>query len=183
MRALYSLMRGITRFNDRFGKWVSYLLLAIFVLLIAEITIRLVSGSPVVWTGELSQLLFGAYAALSGGYVMAHHGHVNVDLLYTRFSPRTKAVVDVLTASMFFVFMGALIYFGSSMAYESMSFWERSQSAWNPPIWPVKLAIPVGAVLLFIQGTVKFVQDVLIALNVPPPEGVTSWHYVPEEHA
>jgi len=183
MRALNAIMRGITGFNHWLGKWVSYLMLVVFVLLLAEVGIRLVMGSPVVWTGELAQLVFGAYAVLSGGYIMAHHGHVNVDLLYSRFSPRVKAVVDIFTSVLFFVFVGALVYFGSSMAYESMEFWERSQSAWNPPIWPVKLAIPVGAVLLLLQGIVKLIQDILTALDVAPPPGQASWYYVPEEKA
>lgn len=180
MQTLHALMRGITRMNLWLGKWVSYLLLVVFLLLIAEVTIRYIVGAPVVWTGELSQMLFGVYAVLSGGYIMARNGHVNVDLLHSTFAPRTKAVVDIFTSVLFFIFVGALLYFGSSLAYESMSFWERSQSAWNPPIWPVKLAIPVGAALLLLQGLVKLIQDILTALGIEPPQG-QSWHFEPEE--
>jgi TRAP-type mannitol/chloroaromatic compound transport system permease small subunit len=180
MRILHAFMRGVTRLNNWLGKWVAYLLLVIFVLLIAEVSFRYLLGSPAVWTGELSQMLFGIYAVLSGGYIMAHNGHVNVDLLHSQFSPRVKAIVDIFTSVLFFIFVGALLYFGSSMAYESMSFWERSQSAWNPPIWPVKLAIPVGAALLLLQGLVKLIQDILTALKIEPPQG-QSWHFEPEE--
>jgi TRAP-type mannitol/chloroaromatic compound transport system permease small subunit len=179
MRILHAFMRGVTRLNNWLGKWVAYLLLVIFLLLLAEVGSRYVVGSPAVWTGELSQMLFGIYAVLSGGYIMAHNGHVNVDLLHSQFSPRVKAIVDIFTSVLFFIFVGALLYFGSSLAYESMSFWERSQSAWNPPIWPVKLAIPVGAALLLLQGLVKLLQDILTALNIEPPQG-QSWHFEPE---
>lgn len=180
MRGLYAVMRGITRLNDWLGRWVAYLLLAIFALLVAEVATRYLLGAPKVWTNELAQMLFGVYAVLSGGYVMAHYGHVNVDLLYSRFSPRAKAVIDVFTSALFFAFVIVLLYFGASLAEESMSFWERSQSAWDPPIWPVKLMIPVGAALLLLQGIVKFIQDLLTALGAAPPQG-QSWHYVPEE--
>lgn len=168
MPALEAALRAVTRFNDWLGKWLSLLMLVIFALLIAEVFFRYVAGAPKVWTGELTQMLFGVYAVLSGGYIMAHRGHVNVDIVYSRFSPRTRAIVDIFTSLLFFLFVGALLYFGSSLAYESMSFWERSQSAWDPPIWPVKLAIPVGAALLLMQGIVKLVQDVLIALGGEP---------------
>jgi TRAP-type mannitol/chloroaromatic compound transport system permease small subunit len=170
MRALHALMRGISWLNDRIGRAVSLLLLAIFVLLIAEVFFRYLAGAPKVWTGELTQMLFGLYAVLSGGYIMAHGGHVNVDLLYSRLSARTRAVIDIFTSVLFFLFVGALLYFGSSLAWESVSFWEHSQSAWDPPIWPIKLAIPVGAALLLLQGFVKLAQDVLIALGADAPE-------------
>jgi TRAP-type mannitol/chloroaromatic compound transport system permease small subunit len=169
MRALHAAMRGITRFNDWLGRSVSLLLLAIFALLIAEVFFRYLAGAPKVWTGELTQLLFGVYAVLSGGYIMAHGGHVNVDILYSRLSPRTRAVIDVFTSLLFLVFVGALLYFGSALAWESMSFWEHSQSAWDPPIWPIKLAIPVGAALLLLQGIVKLLQDIMAAFGIEPP--------------
>lgn len=170
MRALHAAMRGITRFNDWLGRWVSLLLLAIFALLIAEVVFRYVAGAPKVWTSELTQLLFGIYAVLSGGYIMAHGGHVNVDILHARLPPRARAAIDVFTSFLFFVFVGALLYFGSALAWESISFWEHSQSAWDPPIWPVKLAIPIGAGLLLLQGIVKLLQDIMAALGVETPE-------------
>lgn len=162
------LMRAITRANDWIGRAASLLLLGIFLLLLAEVFFRYVSGAPKVWTGELTQMLFGVYAVLAGGYIMARGGHVNVDILYSRFPERVRAVVDVVTSTLFFIFLGALVWFGSSLAWESIEFWEHSQSAWNPPIWPVKLAIPIGAVLLLLQGCVKFIQDVRVALGMPP---------------
>jgi TRAP-type mannitol/chloroaromatic compound transport system permease small subunit len=172
MRALHTAMRGITRFNDWLGRSVALLLLAIFALLIAEVFFRYVAGAPKVWTGELTQLLFGLYAVLSGGYIMAHGGHVNVDILYSRLPRRARAAIDVFTSFLFLVFVGALLYFGSALAWESTSFWETSQSAWDPPIWPVKLAIPIGAALLLLQGIAKLLQDIMAVLGIEPPEAL-----------
>ncbi|MBE0626075.1 MAG: TRAP transporter small permease subunit [Burkholderiales bacterium] len=180
MQVLHRAMRGITRFNDRLGTWVSLLLLAIFVLLIAEVLFRYAAGAPKVWTSELTQLLFGLYAVLSGGYIMAHGGHVNVDILHSRLAPRVRAVVDVFSSFLFLVFTGALLYFGSAMAWESISFWEHSQSAWDPPIWPVKLAIPVGAGLLLLQGIVKLLRDVMVAFGIEPPESLPGMDKIEE---
>jgi len=135
---------------------------------------RYFAGAPKVWTGELTQLLFGIYAVLSGGYIMAHGGHVNVDILYSRLSPRKRAVIDAFTSLLFLVFVGALLYFGSALAWESISFWEHSQSAWDPPIWPVKAAIPIGAVLLLLQGIVKLLQDLMAVFGIEPPATPTS---------
>lgn len=179
MHALHAVLRDVTRLNDWLGRIVALLLLVMFALLIVEVFFRYALASPTVWTNEFTQMLFGAYAVLSGGYIMAHDGHVNVDILYSRLSPRGRATLDIFTSVLFFIFVGTLVYFGSSLAYESMSFWERSQSAWNPPIWPVKLMIPVGAVLLLLQGLVKLIRDILTALGIDPPQG-QCWHDINE---
>jgi len=66
----------------------------------------------------------------------------------------------------FFIFTLTLLWFGIEMAWNSISDWETSYSAWNPPIWPVKLAIPVGTALLVLQGLAKLLQDITVAFNL-----------------
>jgi TRAP-type mannitol/chloroaromatic compound transport system permease small subunit len=168
MRLIHAYIKGITWLNEYIGRWVAYLIFIIFALLLLEVFMRYLFSSPTSWTNELGQMLFGAYVVLSGGYVMAHRDHVNVDLLYSSFAPRTRAWVDIFTSSMFFLFMAALLYFGSSMAWESIQGMETSYSAWNPPIWPIKAMIPLGTLLLLLQGIAKLLQDILIALGHEP---------------
>ena len=47
------------------------------------------------------------------------------------------------------------------LAWESLSICERSNSAWQPPIYPVKMMIPIGAFLLLLQGIAKLIRDIL----------------------
>ena len=58
-----------------------------------------------------------------------------------------------------------LVYYGGSLAWESLSTLEHSQSAWNPPIYPVKLTIPLGAGLLLLQGIAKLIRDILFLVK------------------
>ena len=81
--------------------------------------------------------------------------------------------MKLLIASFNFIFTLALLWFGIDMAQESMSSWETSYSAWNPPIWPVKLAIPIGTALLVLQGLVKLLEDIAVAFNLD--------YYTPQE--
>jgi TRAP-type mannitol/chloroaromatic compound transport system permease small subunit len=176
MRGLRQFMRIVTRFNNWVGAWFSYAVFLLTVLLLADVFMRYLIGRPAIWTAESAQLLFGAYAVLSGGYLMAQGAHVNVDIFYARFSPRTKAAVDVFTSVLTFLFVGALVYFGSAMAWESVQRWETSASAWNPPIWPIRLAIPVGATLLLLQAIVKLIQDILTLQGIEPEVHVERAH-------
>lgn len=163
MAALQGFARIVTAINHWIGRWAAYLVIPIFLMLMAEVFLRYFAGKPVVWTNELSQMLFGVSAVLSGGYLMAHSGHANVDILSARLAPRARAAVDIFTSILFFLFVGALLYYGAALAFESVQRLEHSQSAWNPPIWPVKLCIPIGALLLLLQGIVKLIDDILVA--------------------
>lgn len=168
MRTLNTAMNGITRLNNLIGRLISLLVVFMTAFLLIEVFCRYVLSSPTVWANELTQLVFGFYAIMSGGYILVHRGHVNVDIFYSTFSRRGKAIIDVFTSVLFFMFLAALLYFGSSMAYESVALKETSFSAWNAPVWPVKLAIPVGCVLLLLQGLVKLAHDICAMLYPEP---------------
>ncbi len=155
--------------NDRLGRILSLGILLIFGLLILEVALRYLFNSPTVWANELTQMIFGAYVVLSGGHLLWCGGHVNVDILYSRLAPRTKALMDVLTSSVFFAFCLMLLYYGGSLALESLGRWEHSQSPWNPPLYPVKLTIPLGALLVLMQGTAKLLRDILILAGKKEP--------------
>jgi len=62
-----------------------------------------------------------------------------------------------------------LFVYGGSLAWDSLSRFEHSQSAWNPPLYPVKLMIPLGALLLMLQGLAKLILDFFILLDIEPP--------------
>ena len=131
-----------------------------------EVVLRYFFNSPTVWANELAQMLFGAYAILAGGYILRSGGHVNVDILYSRLPRKTRAAQDVVTSSLFFLFCGMLLIYGGSLAWDSLSRFEHSQSAWNPPLYPAKLMIPLAALLLILQGLAKLIQDILIFLGI-----------------
>jgi TRAP-type mannitol/chloroaromatic compound transport system permease small subunit len=168
MRLLHAFINGITRLNDWVGRLVSLLVFVMFVVLLLGVFYRYLLDAPRVWTTELTQFVFGLYAVMSGGYVMAHRGHVNVDLLYSALPRRARAALDVLTSTLFFLFVVTLLYYGGVIAWESVDTMETSYSAWNPPVWPFKIAIPVAALLLLLQGIAKLVEDIAIAVGAIP---------------
>lgn len=179
MPTLLTVTNAVTRLNDWLGRWVSYLVLVLFALLLLEVGLRYILREPTVWTNELAQMLFGAYTVLAGAYLLAHKAHVNVDILYTRFPRRVRAAVDIVTSILLFLFAWVLLTQGGSLAWESLERLEHSQSAWNPPVWPVKLTLPLAAGLLLLQGIVKLIHDVLAVLGLDA-EGGTEDDGAPE---
>ena len=164
---MLKLARTITRLNRRVGATAAWLILVMFAMLLVDVAMRYLVGRPSIWTSEFTQLIFGFYAVIGGGYLLAERGHVNVDIFYGHFSRKRKALVDIATSWLFFLFLAVLLWQGSSMAYESVEKLETSQSIWNPQIWPVKLAIPVAGVLLLLQGIVRLIADIRVLMGLP----------------
>jgi TRAP-type mannitol/chloroaromatic compound transport system permease small subunit len=132
----------------------------------ADVIMRYVVGSAAIWTSEAAQLIFGIYAVIAGGWLLVDRAHVNVDIIYGRYSRRGKAKIDLWTSFLCFLFLFVLIWQGSDMAWDSITRFETSQSIWNPYIWPVKLVIPVAGVLLLLQALVRLYSDIRSARGI-----------------
>jgi TRAP-type mannitol/chloroaromatic compound transport system permease small subunit len=130
-----------------------------------EIIARAFFNAPTVWAHELSVMIFGALGILGGAYTLRYRGHVNMDLFYINFSVRGKAILDVISFPFFLVFCITMIWLGWEFAFRSVSCLEVSQSDWAPPIWPIKLCIPLGAFLLLLQGCANLISDIYTAVT------------------
>ena len=68
---------------------------------------------------------------------------------------------NIITFALFLLFCGMLLIYGGSLAWESISILEHSNSAWGVPLYPAKMMIPLGALFLLLQGIVKLIRDIL----------------------
>jgi len=158
-------LKAIDRINEQTGKSVSYLIIFLVGVILYEIVVRYLFNSPTIWAHETSQMIYGAYVILLGGYVLQRGGHVNVELLYLRFKPRTRAIIDLFTWLLFFYFCGVLLLKGWEMAWDSFKFRETEPTAFAPPVYPIKMMIPLGAFLILLQGLAKFIKDLTLAIS------------------
>lgn len=169
---MLQLARVITRVNRFIGRWVSLAVLVIFALLLADVIMRYLVGRPTIWTAELATLIFGAYAIIGGGYLLAERGHVNVDIIYGALPQKRRSLMDVLTWPLFLLFVGVLLWQGWDIATEAIEDWERSNSVWKAPLWPTKALIPVAAILLLLQGFVRLWADIRVLRGLPVPDDI-----------
>lgn len=171
MGPVTAFARLITTLNVWIGRVFSYVVLILFVLLLGDVVMRYVLGNPISWSAQTSKMIFGVYAIIGGGYLLARRDHVKVDLFYANFSARQKAIADIVTSVLFFLFIGVLVREAWLMAADSVSSWEVSyETTWRPWIWPSKVMIVVAAVLLLLQGIIKLIADVMIVLGIPVDE-------------
>lgn len=148
---------------DAISKWSGYVVmfgtLVITLLLTTEVVARYVFNAPTLWATESTSIAFGVMVLIAGAYVLLTGGHVKMDALYDHLSPRRKAALDIFTSVFFFTFCGILLWNGIPMAIKAIVLQEHSQSAWGAPWWPTKIAIPIGAFLILLQGSAKLIRD------------------------
>ena len=152
---------------DRLNSWVGrFWALAIFGVTLAvlyEVISRGAFGQGTLWSNETTVYLSAIAYLIGGGYALAHRRHVRIDLIYERLSPRARASLDLFTFVFFLLYAGALIWVGTTMGWTSFQQGEGTGTPWNPPIWPVKLAIPLAALLLLLQGIANLLRDIGVA--------------------
>jgi len=162
MKTLKSIVKAIDTISEWTGRIVSWLLLLLMALAVFEVFTRRILGKPTIWTFEVSGFTLAAVVMLALGYTLLHKGHVSVDLMYSRFSRKTRALVDIIT---FFPFIGMFCYVflveGTRFAATSWSMLERTPSALNAPIYPIKTLIPVGALLLTIVAVSQLIKSIV----------------------
>lgn len=166
---LKPVARGVNTTNEWIGRILSVGILPITLLVVFEVVMRYALRSPTVWGTELLAQLFAGYILLGGGYTLLHRAHVNMDVVYVRLSPRTQAVLDVITAAVVFLYCIMLIQQGGRLALESWELGRTSGTDWNPPLFPVQALLPLGAFLMLIQAAIKFARDLAFALTGRDP--------------
>ena len=62
----------------------------------------------------------------------------------------------MVTWLFFFLFIGAVTYYGWDSFYMSYVRQAHSHSAWGPPLWPWRLTVPIACGLLLLQGVVVY---------------------------
>ena len=157
--------------NEWIGRVAAFLILVIIAVTLFEVVMRYVFDAPTVWAMETSGLLQMNYVMLGGGYTLLHKGHVRVDVVYARFSPRGQAIADLtITTVLFFCFTGALLYYGTMyVALKSFMIKELSSSGiWYGQIWPFKQIIPIGTVLIMLQFVLLMIRDFRVLFATRP---------------
>ena len=151
----------IDKLNGFVGEFICYWSIIAVFAYYYEVIARYFFNSPTNWAHEGMFLMFGMQYMLAAGYTLREGGHVYVDIVYNRFSDRTKALVDVLTSVFFFIFSLAILWTGWTFFKDSVQIWEVSFTEWAIAYWPVKLAIPLGALLLTLQGFTRLFKDII----------------------
>jgi TRAP-type mannitol/chloroaromatic compound transport system permease small subunit len=156
---------GLEWLNVRVGQFVAYWAVISVFAYYYEVIARYVFNSPTNWVHESMFLMYGMQYMLCGAYAYREDQHVRVDVFYSKFSPRGKAIADIFTSVFFFIFILTLLWTGTRFALDAITNGEVSFTEWGIQYWAVKLTMPIGAALMALQGLSKLIKDVIIVTS------------------
>jgi len=163
MKRLLKALRLVDSVNEWVGKVFSFLILFLAVIVGYEIFMRYVLNRPTVWVNEMSAMLFGTFTILGGAFTARYNGHVGMDVVYGALSKRWRAGLDVISFFLLFLpFLGVLVWKGGASAWRSVMMLEHDSTQWGPPLYPIRIMLPVGGFLFLLQVSAKLVRDLII---------------------
>lgn len=157
--------------NYRAGQIIALLMVPLIVVVVFEVIsrnsfailqnagfeelARSLGLGPTLWVYDTSRMIAGVLFMAAAGYGLMRGVHIRADFLYRNWTDKTQATVDASLYLLFFI--PSMIFFtvvASQFWWLAFSRGETMQidSAWGPLLWPARLAMPVGGLLLLLQG-------------------------------
>ena len=158
-------MSVIDNISGYTGKFYGVLIVALVLVMVVEVVMRYVFNRPIMGIQDVDCAYFGAFYTMAAAYALLEGAHVRVDVVWSQFSHRNRAIIDLITFPFFALFLGGLLY--TSWIFAMNATWiagvglnlEVDQSHLRLPLYPLKWTLFIGTVLLTAQALVKLVHD------------------------
>jgi len=158
-RVIKAYVRYVDALNRAVGTVILYMIFVMMAVLLFGSISRYVFNASFLWVIEMSQFLMAAYYLLGGGYSLQMESHVRMDVFYERWAPRSRAFWDSLTAFCLVFYLGFLTLGGVSSTSYALEYGQKNYSAWGPLMWPIKMIMTIGIVLMLLQAISIFFKD------------------------
>jgi len=137
-------MKRLLKITDSISEWsgkiFAYLLWPGVAVLVYEVVARYLFNAPTIWAHGMTQRIFAVYYFICGAYISLHRSHINMDIIYNRFSLRKRAILDITGFLFFLAFCAVLLWYGSRYAWVSLMNLEPDNTPFRAPLYPYFLA-------------------------------------------
>ncbi len=169
MNAMLALSRLIDALTERVGKLTYWLILVAVLISTGNAIVRYTFNiSSNAWL-ELQWYLFSAVFLFCAGYALLHNQHVRIDVIAAHLSKRTQTWIDIL-GTVFFLFPMAItiMWLSWPVFVDAYQHNEVSTNAGGLTVWPARLMVPVGFLLLTLQGLSELIKRVAFLRGLIP---------------
>ena len=169
MKLLLGLSRGIDALNEQIGKLTYWLILAAVLISTGNALVRYTFNmSSNAWL-EIQWYLFSFVFLFCAGYTLLHNQHVRIDVISANLSGRGRAWIDILGTLFFLLPMAiAIMWLSWPVFLDAYRSNEISANAGGLLIWPGRLMLPVGFLLLVLQGFSELIKRVAFLRGIIP---------------
>ena len=169
MNGLLGLSRIIDGVNERVGKASTWLILVVVVISAGNAVMRYTINWSSNGLLEIQWYLFSAIFLFCSGYVFKRNEHIRIDVVVGHLSPRAQNWIDVFGIVVFLMPMALIVLYLSWPVF--MNAWDTGEGSPNPGgliRWPVRLLLPIGFLLLCLQGLSELVKRIAFLSGLAP---------------
>ena len=169
MKLMLAMAQAIDAFNERVGKLTHWLILvAVLISAGNAVTRYSLDMSSNAWL-EVQWYLFSAVFLFCAGYTLLHNQHVRIDIVSGMFSRRVQTWIEIFGTVFFLLPMAILILWLSWPVF--VDAWrsnEVSTNAGGLAVWPARLMLPIGFLLLVLQGFSELIKRIAFLRGLIP---------------
>jgi TRAP-type mannitol/chloroaromatic compound transport system permease small subunit len=165
------LANVIDRFTGAVALAVSLIVIPLVLAMVYEVVSRYVFAAPTYWAFEVSYMMMGTIFLFGIAYALQIGQHVSVDFINFAISDgvrRTIRVVSHILLLAMVTWLTYALYQYVDSAYRSGE--GSGVSAWNPTIWPYRVAYLAGFALFALQIVSEIIKDLTVFMGAQSGE-------------
>jgi TRAP-type mannitol/chloroaromatic compound transport system permease small subunit len=186
LHALLRVSRAIDAFSERFGKLLSWLVVAAVAVSSINAVVRKLFDISSNSYLELQWVLFSIIFLLCSPWTLLRNEHIRIDIINHGLPLKVRSWIDMIGHLLFLVpFTVVLLWTSIPFFLASYRVNEQSFSAGGLPQWPAKSLIMIGMALLLFQAVSEIIKRAAVmAGTIPDPnEATLSVHEAAEAEA
>ena len=167
MRPLLALSAGVDLLNEKIGNVCNLLVLGACVVSAGNAMIRYAFGFSSNGWLEMQWYMFAILVMFGASYTFKRNEHVRVEIFYLFLTERGQLWLDLI-GTLFFLIPSCLLlsYLSWPFFMQSYAVGEISSNAGGLIRWPIKIVVPVGLVLLALQGVSEVIKRIAALQNL-----------------
>ncbi|WP_102348825.1 TRAP transporter small permease subunit [Bacillus sp. Marseille-P3661] len=154
------IVRAINAINNTMGIIAGVLLVLLSLVVFYDIISRYFFNSPTLYAFDLSTWLSGIAAFITGGYALLHNEHIRVDIFYERYPEKVKSIVEIISGILILMIAWTFFWYGGDRVLQLLAAGSVASTGLNIPLWIKWVILPIGGLLLGLQGLINLVKDI-----------------------
>ncbi len=168
---LARLADRLDMFIDRVGRITGWCSFALVCVMAFNVLLRYLFRTGSVAMQELEWHLMAPICLLGLSYALLHDGHVKVDILYGRFPPHVRRIIDFISMLLIVLVVAILVYLSLPYVEQSFRIGEKSPDPGGlTHRWILKAMLPLGFALLLIQSFACMLRAWVAVIDPSAPQ-------------
>ena len=139
--------QGIRRINYYVCAVGMAMIIPLMLLTFADVMLRSFFNKPIPGTFELSQYILAIFILLGAAYTQQVKGHVGVDFVTSRLSPRPRVICEIFTTLLSLFIIAIVVWQGWVEGITEKAVSDQLRI----PQWPFRILVSIGGLLLWLE--------------------------------